>query len=35
MNFEMYTENDIEIVVPLVRRLDASVALAFSSRCWK
>ena len=32
MNFEMHTENDIEIVVPLMRRLDASVALAFKQQ---
>ncbi|CAI1593525.1 MAG TPA: anti-sigma factor antagonist [Serratia grimesii] len=32
MNFEMYTENGIEIVVPLVRRLDASVALIFKQQ---
>lgn len=32
MNFEIHTENDIEIVVPLVRRLDASVALAFKQQ---
>ncbi|OKP52645.1 anti-anti-sigma factor [Serratia marcescens] len=32
MNFEIYTENDTEIVVPLVRRLDASVALAFKQQ---
>lgn len=32
MNFEMYTENGIEIVVPLVRRLDSSVALIFKQQ---
>jgi len=32
MNFEMHSENGVEIVVPLVRRLDASVALTFKQQ---
>ncbi|MGL4225541.1 MAG: STAS domain-containing protein [Vibrio sp.] len=32
MNFEMYSENGVEIVVPVVRRLDASVAVAFKQQ---
>ncbi|MGL5430051.1 MAG: STAS domain-containing protein [Vibrio sp.] len=32
MNFEMYSENGVEIVVPVVRRLDASVAVAFKKQ---
>lgn len=32
MNFEMHSENGVEIVVPLVRRLDASVALVFKQQ---
>ncbi|AHG18841.1 hypothetical protein Z042_03875 [Chania multitudinisentens RB-25] len=29
MNFDVQSENGIEIIVPLVRRLDASVAVVF------
>lgn len=29
MNFEIQSEKDVQIVVPLVRRLDASVELSF------
>lgn len=32
MNFEMHSENGVEIVVPLIRRLDASVALTFKQQ---
>lgn len=32
MNFEIHSENGVEIVVPLVRRLDASVALTFKQQ---
>ncbi|MGL4381512.1 MAG: STAS domain-containing protein [Vibrio sp.] len=32
MNFEMYREEGVEIVVPVSRRLDASVALAFKQQ---
>ncbi|WP_206212086.1 STAS domain-containing protein [Vibrio sp. HDW18] len=32
MNFEMYSEKGVEIVVPVVRRLDASVAVAFKQQ---
>ncbi|AVH19843.1 hypothetical protein CWR52_22885 [Enterobacter sp. SGAir0187] len=32
MNFEIQSENDVQIVVPLVRRLDASVEQTFKQQ---
>jgi anti-sigma B factor antagonist len=32
MNFEIYSEKGVQIVVPLVRRLDTSVELAFKQQ---